>query len=350
VLGAAGARAIFRRWAREDAEPLRDEPLATRWRRQAAARPRWYDWAVTVGRGPHSPGLIAALGHRAAAADVVIAGFTPFATVWHAGRAARTASRPLLVLPFFHPEDRYHHFEVFYRGLAAADAVLAQTAYSADLFARLAGARPLTTGVGVDLAELDDARIDGAAFRRRHGLDDQRLVLFVGRKEPSKRYAVAIAAVEALADPRVTLLMVGADIDRRPIDSPRVRYLGSVERAELLDAYDACDAFILPSAHESFGIVFLEAWMRGKPVLGNRDCLPVASVIADGVDGYLCGDDAEYAARLRQLLDTPATAAALGAAGRAKTIATYGWDAIANRVLAHCAELVAARPRGRTDR
>ena len=250
-----------------------------------------------------------------------------------------------MLLPFFHPEDRYHHFAVFYRCFAAADAVLAQTPYSAELFRQLApGANPVQVGVGVDGALRDDPRISGARFRARHGLEQARLVLFVGRKEPGKRYDLAVAAIEAVADPRAVLLLIGEDVDRQPIASARVRCLGRVERAELLDAYDACDVFLLPSEHESFGIVFLEAWMRGKPVLGNRACGPVASVIDDGVDGYLCADAGEFAARIDALLADPAHAAALGNAGRAKAAGRYTWDAIGARVYALC-EALASAPR-----
>jgi len=33
------------------------------------------------------------------------------------------------------------------------------------------------------------------------------------------------------------------------------------------DAFAGCDVFCLPSAHESFGIVYVEAWSYGKPVI-----------------------------------------------------------------------------------
>lgn len=348
--GSAGAvisRAIFRRWAAEErAVPNDGDPITTLYRR-ALTRPAVYDWLLTLGRGPHAARLVRALRRRAPHADVLIAGFVPFATLWYAARAAAAARRPLIALPFFHPEDQYHHFRVFYRGFAQATALLAQTPYSAELFRQLApGANPVQTGVGVDRAELTDSRISGARFRARHGLEDKRIVLFVGRKEPSKRYDLAVDAVEALADNRVVLVLIGPDVDRRPVQSPRARYLGAVDRAELLDAYDACDVFVLPSEHESFGMVFLEAWMRGKPVLGNAHCRPVASVINDGVDGYLCADASGLAGRIRMLIDQPEHAAVLGRAGYAKASSRYTWDAIARRVLDLCQTVSAAHDGG----
>ena len=61
-------------------------------------------------------------------------------------------------------------------------------------------------------------------------------------------------------------------------------------------------------------------------------CRPVASIIADGRDGYLCHDAEQIAARIRGLVDHPSVADDLGRAGYAKATASYTWDAIGARV------------------
>ena len=50
---------------------------------------------------------------------------------------------------------------------------------------------------------------DREAARRRLGLDGPRVALFVGRVQPLKGLEVAVAAVDALADPSLTLVVVG---------------------------------------------------------------------------------------------------------------------------------------------
>jgi len=50
----------------------------------------------------------------------------------------------------------------------------------------------------------------------------------------------------------------------------RVRWLGSVSRESMPDFYRECDAFVLPSRGESFGIVFIEALAYGKPLIATR--------------------------------------------------------------------------------
>jgi glycosyltransferase involved in cell wall biosynthesis len=332
------SRLVVDRWRREEAAASRpekgsDEALGDMHRR-ALSRPIIYDYLALLGRGPHSRGLVAAARRAVAECDVVLAGFMPFATLWYMTRIARRARKPVILLPLFHPEDLYHHFRLFYRCCANADALLAQTPYSAAVFERLMpGAHAVEMGVGIDPDELGDAAISGARFRQGHGLGDAPLVLFVGRKEAHKRYDLAVEAVDRLADERVRLVLVGADVDHHPLTSPRALHLGSLPRAELLDAYDACDVFVLPSEHESFGIVFLEAWMRGKPVIGSARCRPVASLIDAGVNGLLADGTEELSRQIARLLADPDQAHRLGAAGRAKVLARYTWPCIAGTVL-----------------
>lgn len=108
--------------------------------------------------------------------------------------------------------------------------------------------------------------------------------------------------------------------------------MGEMSRSDLLDAYDACDVLLLPSENESFGWVLLEAWARRKPVMGNRFCAPVAAVISDGEDGYLCATAAEIAQRLAQLIAQPGVAQKLGQAGYEKVARRYTWDVIGRKV------------------
>ena len=89
---------------------------------------------------------------------------------------------------------------------------------------------------------------------------------------------------------------------------------------------------MLPSEYESFGWVLLEAWARRKPVLGNRFCAPVAAVISDGEDGYLCANATEMAQRVAQLIAQPDLAQRLGQAGYDKIARRYTWDVIGRRV------------------
>jgi glycosyltransferase involved in cell wall biosynthesis len=337
-LGRMLSRWMLKQWEREERRfgtmVRGSRSLIDYYRLRARNRPRLYDLLMLAGRGPWSIRLLAHLMFNVRDYDAVMVGFTPYALMPPVAGIARLLGRPVVILPLFHPEDIYHHFATFYRCFARADALLAQTTYSAGLLAHLApGCSPIDVGAGVNLEELAAEPVSGARFREKHGLAGVKIVLFVGRKELFKRYDLAIAALELIADARVRLVMIGRDVDRQPLASPYVSWLGEVDRHDLLDAYDACDVFLLPSQNESFGMVFLEAWARRKPVIGNRSCGPVACLIDEGENGYLCSTPAEIAQRIAQLLSDPQLAARLGNAGYEKMARRYTWDAIARMVL-----------------
>jgi glycosyltransferase involved in cell wall biosynthesis len=87
----------------------------------------------------------------------------------------------------------------------------------------------------------------------------------------------------------------------------------------------------VPSAQESFGGVYTEAWSMGKPVIGCP--IPaVAEVIADGKDGLLSlQEPGALADAMLELLLQPGRAVALGEAGRRKVEARFTWAALGRR-------------------
>jgi len=60
-----------------------------------------------------------------------------------------------------------------------------------------------------------------------------------------------------------------AQAKRLGIDA-NVEWLGQLPRAESRAAFARCDCFVLPSRHESFGIVYVEAAASGRPVIATR--------------------------------------------------------------------------------
>ena len=348
-IGRRLSAAVLRRWEREGLDGAEAGADAAALARLARTRPTWCGWAAVVGRGPVSLPLARTLVSERRRWDVILVGSMPFAPLVYVPWLARRLGIPTLALPLFHANDPYHHFRPFYRAFERADRVLAQTPHAVDLFRSLAPAsRPVEIGVGVDPWDEEAAWRAGLRLRRELGLADRRVVLFVGRKEPGKRWDVAVEAVERLRDPSVVLLLVGRDTDRRPLGSRRVVHVQSLPHEGLAGAYAAADVLLHPGEHESFGFVVLEAWAAGKPVVASRTCGAVASVVRDNVDGLLCSRAEEYAAALRRLLSDRPFAAMLGARGRARALERYSWRAVTDRVLDVYEEVV--RERRQADR
>jgi glycosyltransferase involved in cell wall biosynthesis len=103
--------------------------------------------------------------------------------------------------------------------------------------------------------------------------------------------------------------------------------LDFVSEEEKLDLLDACDLLVLPSRSDSFGIVLLEAWFYGKPVVGAR-AGGIPGLVRDGVDGLLVpfGDETELALSIQKLLLDSEYAGKLGAAGRERVLSEFTWD------------------------
>lgn len=344
-LGEFASDAVERRWSREDfvegavvSTPFRTTAFGVA---QARRRPRYVDTLADVGRGPVVPRLLAHLRMRAPKFDAILVGYAPFSIARQVLWAMRGARIPVILLPFIHDSDRYHLFDTLLNTYAEADAVMTLSAHTADfLQIHAPRAKPVTLGAGVTASATPS--VPPAQFRARYGLDSTPIVLYVGRKEHSKRYDLAVKAVELLGG-EAQLVMVGRDVDGKAIKSDYARHLGPLSDEDLAAAYEACDLFVLPSEFESFGMVFLDAWLRAKPVIGNRACGAAATLIDDGVDGFLCRDPSEIAAAVRRLVDEPELGKRMGSAGREKTLADYTWDRVAERALEALLEITGAR-------
>ena len=142
---------------------------------------------------------------------------------------------------------------------------------------------------------------------RRLARDDRPLLLALGRLHDAKAFDVLIDAVAAV--PEVQLWIAGEGELRGALESQiarlglgdRVRLLGwRNDRLDLLATADLC---VFPSRYEPFGIVSIEAWAAGVPLVATRSAGPGA-LIEDGSDGLLVPiDDAPaLTAAIRRVL------------------------------------------------
>ena len=115
----------------------------------------------------------------------------------------------------------------------------------------------------------------------------------------------------------------------------RLHLVGALppESEALADAFAAADLFLLPSRHEPFGIVALEAWAAGLAVVASA-VGGLAELVRDGVDGRLVPADqaAALAAAVAGLVGAPETARAWGEEGRRRVRCDYAWPAVAARL------------------
>jgi glycosyltransferase involved in cell wall biosynthesis len=192
----------------------------------------------------------------------------------------------------------------------------------------------VVSGPGVTPEELTGG--DGERFQANHGLFGP-VILSIGAMSPDKGTCHVVEAVRRLwaAGRQVELVLIGEVLSpfRKFIseipaaDRERIRLLGPVDEAEKRDALAAGSMLAMPSRTDSFGMVYLEAWVYSLPVIGATTW-GVMDVIANGQDGLLVpfGDVDLLTQAMVQLLDNPEKAREMGRRGRKKVIQEHTWQ------------------------
>ena len=169
--------------------------------------------------------------------------------------------------------------------------------------------------------------VDTSLFRpapRSRRRSDRFRVLFVGRVNAWKGVHDLLAAVAALDDPRLELMLVGAVApdfrSHLARHAGRFTHVPTVAPGQLAQLYREADAFALPSLAEGSALVTYEAMASGLPSVVTRSA---GSLVEHGKDGFLVplrSPDA-LARALAELMDAPDLAHALGAAARERACA-----------------------------
>jgi glycosyltransferase involved in cell wall biosynthesis len=257
--------------------------------------------------------------------------------------AAQRGGAKLVLMPCTHPGVGRLISPQVARLYRQADALIALTEWERQTLvaAGVAAERIGVTGAGIDPEAARGA--DGDRFRQRFGLTATApLAVFVGHKTPGKGALHLLEVCEELLPGRPDLVMalVGASTPeflRRHQALPgalRGRVLNlTLSEADKHDLLAAGALLILPSQQDSFGIVFLEAWLHGKTVIGSQ-AGGIPDVVEAGRTGLLVpfGDVRALRGAIAWLLDHPAEAARMGERGREKTLERWTWDAVYERV------------------
>ena len=170
-------------------------------------------------------------------------------------------------------------------------------------------------------------------------------VLAIGRHVAQKGFDVllrALAELQAAGDPGFDLLLAGNGPENGSLRAlaaelrldGRVHFLGQVDRARAAALFAGCLFFTLPSRHEPFGLVNLEAMAAGKAVVATR-VGGVPEVVADGENGCLIPpeDVSALAEALARVAGDVELRARLGAAGRRRA-ELFAWPTVVQSYLA----------------
>ena len=302
-----------------------------------------------------------------ARADIIHAHSYSYQHTHIAAKAATKLGVPFVFTPHFHPPaavtggggrdaqrafyDKFSGRKVF----AAASLVIAVSSPELEWMKPLIppDTRTVVVPNGIDLRRFGGDG-NGRAFREKHGIHGP-MLLYTGRLAVNKRLEHVIQVLpEVLREfPDLTFCAVGEDhgmlagykasAEKLGV-AAHVKFLGHLDADELVEAYRACDAFVLPSEYEAFGIVLLEAMACGKPVVATR-VGGVSDIVTDRQTGLLVpyNDGGALKSALTSVLGDHTLGRELGAAARRSVGERFDWDSVVRQVEAEYAKLLKDR-------
>ena len=199
---------------------------------------------------------------------------------------------------------------------------------------------------GVDYEAFHD--YSGTDFRKQVGIRMDRKILLCLSPIDHRKNQLVLPEVLALLGEPWHLVFIGSPVEDWYVEklrekihlmslSGRVTMINGVppDSSLISAAYHAASAFLLPSLHESFGTVVLEAWSAGVPMIAAPTG-GLKNLIRDGETGFFApaeGAPHEWA-ELIQKLDTDADLRGrITDAAEAEVREKYSWDVITDRLL-----------------
>jgi glycosyltransferase involved in cell wall biosynthesis len=257
--------------------------------------------------------------------------FAPY-MFWTTFACGQVAPERTILMPCLHDEPEAY-LEIFQPLFTGARGLWFLSDPERDLAARIfpLPASHAVTGAGVHVPD----SYDPERFRKRHGIEG-RFVLYAGRREGGKRWEWLLdafaAAVRREGLPFSLVTMGTGEIHPPPDIADRVIDLGFLDDSDRNDAFAAADAYVQPSAYESFSLTAMETWLAGTPLIAYGKSEVVSWHCERSGAGLTFDDEHELAQCLRFVADEPAAARAMAGKGRAYVLDSYRWPAVLDRM------------------
>jgi glycosyltransferase involved in cell wall biosynthesis len=260
-------------------------------------------------------------------------------------RALPAVGRRAVMHPAAHDEPALH-LPVYRQTFAAVQGLVFQTWGERDLVERLfpVGQLPqIVVGLGLEERAASPGRPYPACVA---SLGDRPYVLSLGRVDGFKgttMLAQFFAAYKGRRPGPLALVLAGP-VTAEPPPHPDVVVTGPVDEEDKWALLEQAALFVQPSPHESFSIVLMEAWSRGRAVVVNGRCRATREHCERSGGGLWFESYAQFEAVLDRLLDDENFRCTLGRRGREFVKANFRWSTIVDRY-AQFADRVVARCR-----
>ena len=314
--------------------------------------------------GPHSISMYLDMPRQIWDADIVYLHGIPYphnlvGFIW-----AKILRKKVVITPHFHPGHDYYERDCHYWLMKHCDAILVTTQLEKDHLSRkgIPEGKLFVFGCFIDPCEYQPSHLD--QFEKEfnckfHVGVAEKIVTFIGRRVPYKGIDHLIQAVSELnrSGQKVRLLLIGPSLQwfddlYRSLPSEERQYIvdmGIVTHQEKVNLLHLTDVAALPSEHESFGIVFLEAWACGIPIIGTQQ--GAVSQLVNG-SGKLVpyGDVTRLKEAITYLTNNANEASNMAQKGKEKLMTRYTIDIMGKAILEVLQNVVMSDQNERTPR
>lgn len=177
-------------------------------------------------------------------------------------------------------------------------------------------------------------------FRRKYALDNEKIILYMGRLVYEKGVQHLISAMPKILngynDAKLVIAGKGGMMDELKAQAEalglgnKVYFTGYLDSKQVQKMYKCADIAVFPSTYEPFGIVALEAMLAGVPTVVS-DVGGLNEIVEHGVTGMksYAGNSNSIADSILALLYDHALAATVSKNAKAKVKELYNWNKIA---------------------
>ena len=253
---------------------------------------------------------------------------------------------PIVFTPhgFMHTKKNYVfkiiHNKTFGRFIQKADICTALTKLDFKDYGKLGVKKEKIVEIpnGVDIKKFQKVtKREVASFKKKYGLS--KTILFVGRIHESKGLQYVTEAIKSID---CKLLIIGEDAGYKKELEKKIKSLGighkvifagNIGDEEKIKAYHACEALVLYSEWEGFGITVIEAMASGKPVIvSDKGSLPF--LVNNKKEGFVVKfkDITDLRKRIELILTNKEESKRMGEEGKKKA-KKYEWNKIVGMYL-----------------
>jgi glycosyltransferase involved in cell wall biosynthesis len=214
---------------------------------------------------------------------------------------------------------------------------------------------------GVDIEKFSQP-LENDFKKKYHIPETGKIILCLSRLDYQKNQKLLVELMDRIRSkkPEAHLVLMGPVTSQTYFDelqsmikrlklNERITIIKGVQAndPDLVKAYQSAEVFILPSIHEPFGIVALEAWASGVPVIASA-VGGLKKLVSDGKTGLLFdGSLPELAEKYLLLNQNKALAKELCRNALQEVRSEYSWQSVTGKLLEYYQEIIAQYGKGK---